>query len=265
MHNLAIVLQAQEKWERARLLCEEVLQRRRKVLGQDHPDTVASMSGMAWLLATCDDARQRDPARAVELATQATTLAPQQADIWNTLGVARYRAGDCKGAREALQRSMELRQGGSSAAWFFLAMAQWQLGEKEQARKRFHQAVLCMDKNQPQDAELRRFRAEAAALLGIQDAPPPPKKEPLPTKKWARAGPATRQQTAPQEAQARSRYVAFRYVLRSEAPRRVRVEVFGAEVTSTSADKTMFVARSGRTHRSEFASKRSARRSHRPK
>ena len=183
MHNLAIALQAQEKWEQARLLCEEVLGRRRKVLGQDHPDTVASMNGMAWLLATCDDARQRDPARPVELATQATTLAPQQADIWNALGVARYRAGDCKGAREALQRSMELRQGGSSADWFFLAMAQWQLGEKEQARKRFHQAVLWMDKNQPQDAELRRFRAEAAALLGIHDAPPPAKKEPPPTKK----------------------------------------------------------------------------------
>lgn len=40
---------------------------------------------------------------------------------------------------------MELRQGGSSADWFFLAIAQWQ--------------------------------------LGIQDAPPPPKKEPPPTKK----------------------------------------------------------------------------------
>ena len=78
---------------------------------------------------------------------------------------------------------MELRQGGSSADWFSLAMAQWPLGEKEQARKRFHQAVLWMDKNQPQDAELRRFRAEAAALLGMQDAPPPPKKEPPPTKK----------------------------------------------------------------------------------
>ena len=47
-------------------------------------------------------------------------------------------------------------------------MARWQLREEEQARKRFHQAVLWMDKNQPQDAELRRFRAEAAALLGLE-------------------------------------------------------------------------------------------------
>src|SRR5262245_63888296 len=75
---------------------------------------------------------------------------------------------------------MELRQGGFSADWFFLAVAQWQLGEKEQARKRVHQAVLWMDKNQPQDAELRCFRAEAAALLGLQNAPPPPNKESRP-------------------------------------------------------------------------------------
>ena len=109
---LADMLPKQRQGEEAQKLHEEVLGRRRKVLGQDHPDTVASMNGRAWILATCDDARQRDPARPVELATQVTTLAPQQADIWNTLGVARYRAGDCKGAREGLQRSMELRQGG---------------------------------------------------------------------------------------------------------------------------------------------------------
>jgi hypothetical protein len=35
-------------------------------------------------------------------------------------------------------------------------------------------------------------------------------------------------------------------------------------VTSASADKWMFVARCGRTHRVEFASKRSVLRSHRP-
>ena len=180
---LADMLHKQRQWEEARRLHEEVLGRQRKVRGDDHPGTLASMNGMAWLLATCGDARQRDPARPVELAAQAITLAPQQADIWNTLGVARYRAGDCKGAREALQRSMELRQGGSSADWFFLAMAQWQLNEKDKARAWYDQAITWMDKHNSQDKELKRFRAEAAALLGIEDAPPPPKKEPPPTKK----------------------------------------------------------------------------------
>jgi hypothetical protein len=61
-------------------------------------------------------------------------------------------------------------------------MASWQLGEKQQARQRFAEAVAWMDKNRPNDKELLRFRAEAAALLGIQDAPAPSKKESPPGK-----------------------------------------------------------------------------------
>ena len=68
---------------------------------------------------------------------------------------------------------MELRKGGDSNDWFFLAMAHWQLSDKEQARKWYDQAVEWMEKNKPEDEELLRFRAEAAALLGL---PIPPKK-----------------------------------------------------------------------------------------
>ena len=41
-------------------------------------------------------------------------------------------------------------------------------GDKEQARLWYDRAVQWMEKNQPQDKELPRFRAEAAALLGIE-------------------------------------------------------------------------------------------------
>ena len=64
--------------------------------------------------------------------------------------------------------SSELRKGGDSADWFFLAMARWRQGDKEQARLWYDRAVQWMEKNQPQDKELPRFRAEAAALLGIE-------------------------------------------------------------------------------------------------
>jgi hypothetical protein len=47
-------------------------------------------------------------------------------------------------------------------------MAHWQLGDKEKARTRFDQAVQWMEKNQPNNEELRRFRAEAAELLNIE-------------------------------------------------------------------------------------------------
>ena len=51
--------------------------------------------------------------------------------------------------------------------WFYLAMAHWQLGEKEQARQWYDRAVEWMDKNQPKDDEFPRCCSEAADLLGI--------------------------------------------------------------------------------------------------
>jgi hypothetical protein len=50
---------------------------------------------------------------------------------------------------------------------FFLAMAHWRLGDKEQGRKSYDQAVDWMEKNKPKDEELRQFRDEAAELLEI--------------------------------------------------------------------------------------------------
>jgi len=50
-------------------------------------------------------------------------------------------------------------------------MAQRRLGDRDQARTWYDRAVEWMDKNEPQDDELKRFRAEAAALLGLDDLP----------------------------------------------------------------------------------------------
>ena len=60
---------------------------------------------------------------------------------------------------------MKLRSGGNSEDWFFLAMALWQLGDRDEARTRFNEAVVWMEENRPRDVELRRFAAEADALL----------------------------------------------------------------------------------------------------
>ena len=70
-----------------------------------------------------------------------------------------------KAAIEALEKSSDLEAGGDSFAWFFLAMAKWQIVHKDEARKRYCQAVAWMDKNQPKNEELRGFRQEAEALL----------------------------------------------------------------------------------------------------
>jgi len=89
------------------------------------------------------------------------------------MGAAHYRAGNWKDSIDALQKSMELRAGGDSFDWFFVAMACQRQGKKELAGKWFDQAVQWMEKNNPKDEELLRFRAEAAALLGRSEKASP--------------------------------------------------------------------------------------------
>lgn len=60
---------------------------------------------------------------------------------------------------------MSLRDGGDSMDWFFLAMAEWQLSNKDAARQWYEKAVDWLEKNSPNDGELMRFRAEAAERL----------------------------------------------------------------------------------------------------
>src|SRR5262249_18173649 len=95
------------------------------------PVSAETHNNLAWLLATCPDTTLRNPDRAVAVATKAVELEPVQGTYWNTLGVARYRAADWPGAVEALNKSIELRHGGDSHDWFFLALAEWQRGNKE--------------------------------------------------------------------------------------------------------------------------------------
>jgi serine/threonine protein kinase/tetratricopeptide (TPR) repeat protein len=136
------------------------------------PNQYGSLNNLAWFLATCPDPRLRDPRRAVELARKATTLQPQRPVGWNTLGIAQYRAGDWEAARRTLTKSIELYASRSPPATlesfntFFLAMAHWQLGERERARQWYDRAVRWMEKYQAHDEELLRIRAEAAALIG---------------------------------------------------------------------------------------------------
>ena len=124
---------------------------------------------LAWILATRPEANMRDPKQAVALATRAVKLKPDEGTHWNTLGAAQYRAGDWKAAIAALEESMKRRDGGDSLDWFFVAMAHWRLGAKDKAREFYDRAVQWMDKNQPKNEELRRFRAEAAELLGLNE------------------------------------------------------------------------------------------------
>jgi serine/threonine-protein kinase len=136
----------------------------RKALELD-PEDADVNNELGWFLATTPELRLRDTALAVRLAKKAVAAQPQSADYRNTLGVAHYRNGNDKAAVADLEKAISLRTGGCSFDWFFLAMAHCRLGERDKARTCFDRAVQWMDKHAPLDGELRRFRAEAEALL----------------------------------------------------------------------------------------------------
>jgi Flp pilus assembly protein TadD len=90
--------------------------------------------------------------------------------IWNTLGVAQYRAGNWTEAIAALEKCRKLRKG--DAEWsnpFFLAMAHWRLANKDEARSWYDKGVGWMDKHASTSETLIRFRSEAADLLGANE------------------------------------------------------------------------------------------------
>ena len=132
------------------------------------PDSSLSLRDLAWILANRPETNLRDPKQAVEFAKRAVQLEPKNGFYWQTLGYAEYRAGNWKSAITALEQVQALGSSGDSLEWFPLAMAHWQLGEKDKAVEWFDKAVEWMDKNQSNNEELLRFRAEAAELLELK-------------------------------------------------------------------------------------------------
>jgi eukaryotic-like serine/threonine-protein kinase len=113
-----------------------------------------------------------DPARALKLAKFAAERWPQKRGFRETLGLAYYRAGDWQAARVELEKAALLPGWGRGG--FFLAMTHGRLGDPEQARRSFDEAVQAQKKlesflatHRDVEAEVRRFRAEAETLLGV--------------------------------------------------------------------------------------------------
>jgi tetratricopeptide (TPR) repeat protein len=95
-------------------------------------------------------------------------------DHWHALGAAKYRAGDWRGAIDALKKSEELPPTRSTNCLnaLFLAMAHWQLSEPDEARQWYSKAIDWMEKQQADDKMLRGFQAEAEKLLRITEQNP---------------------------------------------------------------------------------------------
>ena len=108
-----------------------------------------------------------------ELALSLARIAVEDKPLGNyqqlALGWARYRQRRFGEAHEALLRAAELRTP-KPEPWdlFALAMTEWQLGRKSEARDSYDRGVTRMNETYPRFPEYILLRGEAAELLGIQ-------------------------------------------------------------------------------------------------
>ena len=162
--------EAEEAWFSARRLWAE--------LAADYPDDLEyrrcwldGLNDSAWTLIARPGLDDRELASTIQLAEQTVTLEPESATYWNTLGIAYFRARDWKAAIHALGQSTELGGGGTSFDFFFLAMAWWRQGDREQAHHWYLRGNAWMEEHNPDHEGLVRFREEATALLDSRPIP----------------------------------------------------------------------------------------------
>jgi tetratricopeptide (TPR) repeat protein len=165
LNKLADLDLADGRFDEARKLYDRALTGYRSALGPKHRKTLELTKNLAWLRVTFADTRFWDPAEAATLVNDVLAQTPGDGDAWNTLGVVQYRQGRWEEAIATFGKSMELRKGGSSHDYYFLAMASWRLGHRDDAIRWYQKAADWTAKNPPESAELKRFRAEADALM----------------------------------------------------------------------------------------------------
>jgi eukaryotic-like serine/threonine-protein kinase len=139
-------------------------------LAEQNP-SAERLNRYAWFLADCPDHGLRNPKQAAALAQRAIDQDATNGNFWNSLGVAQFRVGQLAAAKQALSKSMELRQGGDPYDWFFLAMIAQRDGERADARQWYDRSVAWMTAHQPLSQDVIRYRAEADSVLGKKLSP----------------------------------------------------------------------------------------------
>jgi tetratricopeptide (TPR) repeat protein len=130
-----------------------------------NPNNASACNELARVLVTGPD-DLRDPSAALTLAENAVRLDPRREHL-NTLGVVYYRLGRLGDAVATFDRASQAARGeGPTHDTFFLAMCHHRLGNRDQARTAYAEALEWMERHPSRQEELRRFRAEADAVMG---------------------------------------------------------------------------------------------------
>jgi tetratricopeptide (TPR) repeat protein len=175
--GLATVRRDQGRLAEAKAGFDQALAGLRRAFSPKTPELQRAMNADAWMLATAEDPKYRDPPRAIELANEVVRNSTKIREIWTTLGAAHDRAGDWKDAIAAIEKSTSLAPARFTGAnGFILAMAHWQLGERDKARSQFEKARQSMERAIPFiEPGVVRLRSEAAQTLGLPDLKVPSK------------------------------------------------------------------------------------------
>jgi len=144
----------------------------RQKMTQDCHELPYCCQEFAWFLATCPDPAFQEPKLAISMAERAVALAPEQGQGWSALGVANCRVGDWKKAEAALQKAIQLKNGGACADWLFLALTCWNLDDHAQAQRWSNQAVAWIDHHRPIAEDLVRFRDEVESMIHEENRAP---------------------------------------------------------------------------------------------
>jgi serine/threonine-protein kinase len=145
---------------------------RAKQLWQDLTSTALdseSAYGFAWFLTLCPDEKTRDADLALEMAKRSLEKSPRNPLYLTALGGAYYRKSDWGMCISAVRQAMEQWPDGNAYGWFFLAMGQWQSGEKENARSSLQKGIRWMDDNCPEKSDLKLLRVEAETLIAANE------------------------------------------------------------------------------------------------
>ncbi len=141
------------------------------------PGEPRHVAQVARMLAVCPDREGRGPARAAAMAERLLAEKPGSGSLWQTLGLARARAGDWPAAAAALERALSLR-GHDLAATLALAIADAHRGDEPKARVSYDEAIAAIADHERRSHRprarggyLRRLSDQAAALIDPAKAP----------------------------------------------------------------------------------------------
>lgn len=145
-------------------------------LAQDFPESAEGLNRAAWDVVRKPDASADQYREALGWAELASRLAPDNNDILNTLGVARYRAGRYAEALATLERSDRLHQERhrrrSPEDVVFLAMARHQLGRHAEARDELARLREMLQAPGAANRDVQGFLREAERLISPAPAGP---------------------------------------------------------------------------------------------